>query len=81
MGCGLYARHFSPAEIARWVSNAWKQVSSAVIQKSFRKCRITNSLDGSEDDILFEDETANSSSEDDLSSDFDTLETDSNNDL
>jgi len=37
------------------VSAAWKTILESIIVRSFKKCRISNALDGSEDDILWED--------------------------
>jgi hypothetical protein len=42
------------SEVARWVSAAWKAILESIIVKSFKKCCISNALDGSEDDILWE---------------------------
>ena len=57
------------AEMARWISEAWKDVSPGIIQKSFQKCCVTNALDGSEDDLLWEEDSnehdSSSSSDDD----------------
>jgi len=39
----------------RWVSAAWKAIPESIIVSSFKKCCISNALDGSEDDILWED--------------------------
>jgi len=36
------------------VSVAWKAIPESIIVRSFKKCRISNALDGSEDDILSE---------------------------
>ena len=36
---------------------AWQDIDSAIIVKAFKKCCISNALDGSEDDILFEEES------------------------
>ena len=36
-------------QIMIWVKEAWQAVTTEVIQKSFRKCGITNMMDGSED--------------------------------
>ena len=44
------------SEVARWVSVAWKAIPESIIVRSFKKCRISNALDGSEDDILWEDD-------------------------
>jgi hypothetical protein len=46
----------APSEVARWVSAAWKAVPESIIVRSFKKCCKSNALDGSEDDILWEDD-------------------------
>ena len=46
----------TPSEVARWVSAAWKAIQESIIVRSFKKCCIRNALDGSEDDILWEDD-------------------------
>lgn len=33
----------------------WKKIRKEILRKSFKKCCITNSLDGTEDDILWEE--------------------------
>jgi hypothetical protein len=38
------------------VSAAWKAIPDSIIVRSFKKCCISNALDGSEDDILWEDD-------------------------
>jgi hypothetical protein len=42
----------------RWVSAAWKANLESIIIRSFKKCCISNALDRSEDDILWEDDCA-----------------------
>jgi hypothetical protein len=42
----------SPSLLSHWISAAWKEVSMEVIIKSFKKCYLSNALDGSEDDSL-----------------------------
>jgi hypothetical protein len=39
-----------------WVSAEWKAIPESIIVRSFKKCCISNALDGSEDDILWEDD-------------------------
>ena len=34
---------------------AWGAIPSAMIEYSFKKCGISNNLDGTDDDIMFED--------------------------
>jgi len=59
------------SKIAEWISRAWSQVSPAIVAKSFQKCWVTNAMDGSQDDILWEDvecddcDNLSSSAEDD----------------
>ena len=38
------------------MSAAWKAIPEIIIVRSFKKFCITSALDGSEDDILFEDD-------------------------
>jgi hypothetical protein len=38
------------------VSAAWKAIQYSIIIRSFKKYCISNALDGSEDDILWEDD-------------------------
>ena len=38
----------APLEVARWVSAAWKAIPESIIVRSFKKCCISNALDGSE---------------------------------
>ena len=48
----------APSEVARWVSAAWKAIPENIIVRSFKKCCISNVLEGSEYDILCEDDGA-----------------------
>ena len=38
------------------MSAAWKAIPESIIFRSFKKCCISNALDGSEDDILWEED-------------------------
>jgi hypothetical protein len=38
--------------VAHWISAAWKRIP-ALIEKFFKKCCISNELDGSEDDVFW----------------------------
>jgi len=51
------------------VKNSWQWVKSETIVKSLKKCGISNALDGSEDDSLYEGSEASSENnhEDDFS--------------
>ena len=38
-----------------WLVDAWNAIPSDMIEHSFKKCGISCNLDGTEDDIIFED--------------------------
>ena len=44
------------SEVSRWVSVVWKAIPESIIVRSFKKCCISNALNVSEDDILWEDD-------------------------
>ena len=50
----------SISNVWEWVKNSWQWVKSENIVKSFKKCGISTALDGSEDDILYEESDASS---------------------
>ena len=50
----------SNSNVYEWVKNSWQRVKSEIIVKSLKKCGISNALDGSEDDTLFEESDASS---------------------
>lgn len=54
-------------DLAKWVHNAWKALPRAMVVHSFKKCGLSNALDGSEDDCL-----RSMDSEKELSSDSDS---------
>uniref|UniRef100_A0A8C4RZL7 HTH CENPB-type domain-containing protein n=1 Tax=Erpetoichthys calabaricus TaxID=27687 RepID=A0A8C4RZL7_ERPCA len=41
--------------VAKWVKEAWDSIPAEMIKKSFLKCGISNAMDGSEDDAIYED--------------------------
>ena len=48
----------------QWVLKAWNDIDPAIIIKSFKKCCISNALDGSEDSILYDDDSNDESDTD-----------------
>ncbi len=42
-------------QVVQWTVDSWALITKESIINGFRKCCITNKLDGSEDDVLFED--------------------------
>ena len=53
----------------QWVKNSWQWFKSETIVKPLKKCGISNALDGSEGDVLYEESDASSENnhEDDFS--------------
>jgi hypothetical protein len=47
----------APSGVMLWVSVAWKAIPESINVRSFKKCCISNTLDESEDDILWEDDS------------------------
>ncbi|CAG8746035.1 17419_t:CDS:2, partial [Acaulospora morrowiae] len=41
--------------VCKWVLAAWDEINPEIIQRAFRKCCISNALDGSEDDEIFDE--------------------------
>lgn len=46
-------RHASLEEMCKWIVTAWNEIKPELIIKSFKKCGISNKLDGTEDDDLW----------------------------
>ena len=42
--------------ICGWIKKVWEELPPAIIQRAFLKCSISNNMDGTEDDFLWEDE-------------------------
>jgi hypothetical protein len=41
--------------VATWVKSAWDELPIDMITRSFLKCGISNAMDGTEDDLLWQD--------------------------
>lgn len=50
-------------EVSNWVLNSWYGVRQKVIVKSFKKCGISNAMDGTEDDLIYIDSDSVDSSD------------------
>ncbi|KAG0415786.1 hypothetical protein HPB47_007046 [Ixodes persulcatus] len=46
------------SEVATWVKDAWEDLPADIIQTGFKKCCISNALDGTEDDVVWRAEDA-----------------------
>ena len=42
----------SKSLILKWIKQSWDAISPDIIRKSFKKCGISNALDGSEDNLF-----------------------------
>lgn len=45
----------SPGTLCKWITDAWATIPNELIARSFKKCGISNALDGTEDDYLWEE--------------------------
>lgn len=54
------------SQVCEWVKTSWEAVKTETVVYAFKKSGISNSLDGTEDDILFEETESNSSGHSDL---------------
>ena len=43
------------SEVCGWVKRSWDAIPDQIIFNSFKKCSISNLLDGSEDDMVYEE--------------------------
>ena len=41
--------------VCEWVKDTWQNIPSEMVVRSFKKCGISNAMDGTEDDMLWED--------------------------
>jgi hypothetical protein len=59
------------SQVCKWVKNSWKSVKHETVVKSFKRHGIGNALDGTKDDVLFEESESfdnnNSNNECDIS--------------
>lgn len=57
--------------ICTWIKEAWEELDLQIIVRAFKKCCISNALDGSEDDILWEETPSTSTEDSDTDEDCD----------
>ena len=41
----------------RWIKAAWAEMPKEMVRKSFKTCGISNAMDGTEDDVVFTEES------------------------
>jgi len=60
----------------QWINKAWQEIPAEMVMKSFKSCGISNALDGTKDDAVYEEETeggeAVDADEDALENEFNT---------
>ena len=49
-------KHAPPHVVAHCVSSTWTSIPSELVAESFKKCCISNALDGTEDDFLWDND-------------------------
>ena len=59
----------------RWVKQSWEEIPEEMVKRSFKTCGISNALDGTEDDAVYNDEMPEVADDD-----MDEFETDSEED-
>ena len=53
-----------PHVVAHWVLSTWTSIPAELVAESFKKCFISNALDGTEDDLLWDDDEDDSDIDD-----------------
>jgi hypothetical protein len=43
-------------QVCQWIKQSWSTVREDIIVKSFKKCGISNALNGSEDHLIYEED-------------------------
>ena len=64
-GCSEKIRRPRLSLMCTWIIKAWQEIPEAMVRKSFKKCYITNALDGSEDHLIYEDDREDEEEESD----------------
>jgi hypothetical protein len=49
-------------QLSEWIREAWARILPTLIEKSFKKCSISNTLDGTKDDYLWDSDPDHASS-------------------
>ena len=53
---GGQLRAASLVTVCQWVKESWQELSKEMVERSFKKCGISNALDRTEDDLVWEEE-------------------------
>ena len=59
--------------VLRWIDQAWREIPVELITRSFKSCGISNAVDGTEDDVVWDDEEEEAEdTEERIDKEFDT---------
>ena len=61
--------------VLQWVNKAWQEIPTELVIRSFKSCGISNALDGTEDEAVYEEESESVDfldADDELDNKFDT---------
>ena len=58
--------------VLHWIKAAWAEIPQEMVRKSFMTCRISNALDGTEDDAVFTEESPEIDDDDIEENEFET---------
>ena len=59
--------------VLQWIHKAWQEIPADLVTNSFKSCGISNALDSTEDEAVWEEEGAGADEADDeLENEFDT---------
>jgi len=59
--------------VCAWVKKAWDDIPADMVKHSFLKCGISNAMDGSEDNAIYEDKDDDESESDVDADDIDSI--------
>ena len=68
----IFAKRIPYFIVLRWIKQSWREIPEEMVRKSFLTCGISNALDGTEDDAIYEEEQGNDAEEDEMDEEFDT---------
>ncbi|PFX34071.1 Pogo transposable element with KRAB domain [Stylophora pistillata] len=58
--------------VLRWIKQSWREIPEEIVRKSFLTWGISNALEGTEDEAIYEEEQDNDAEEDEMDEEFDT---------
>ena len=66
--------------VLRWVKQAWEEIPEEMVRRSFKRCGISNALNGTEDDATYDDKMPEVA-DDDMEDEFETDSEEDDDDL